>query len=127
MGSANHAQEVLSMSMASSVTHTVTGKAIEYRYLMKDPNLNPLWDRGLGNEVARLFQGPRDIEGTSTCFFIELNKIPKGKTITNCKIVCDLKPHKKEEERIRLIVGGDKLDYLGELATPTADITTSIF
>jgi hypothetical protein len=40
------------------------------------------------------------------------------------KIVCDYKPHKQEKERIRLTVGGDKLDYSGDVATSTADITT---
>jgi hypothetical protein len=34
------------------------------------------------------------------------------------------KPHKKEKKRIRLTVRGDKLDYSGDIATSTADITT---
>jgi hypothetical protein len=38
--------------------------------------------------------------------------------------VCDYKPHKKEKEWVRLTVGGDRLDYSGEVATSTADITT---
>jgi hypothetical protein len=38
--------------------------------------------------------------------------------------VCDYKPHKKEKEWVRLAVGGDRLDYSGEVATSTADITT---
>jgi hypothetical protein len=38
--------------------------------------------------------------------------------------VCDYKTHKKEKERVRLTVGGDKLDYSGDVATSTADITT---
>jgi hypothetical protein len=40
------------------------------------------------------------------------------------KIVCDYKPHKNGKERVRLAVGGDRLDYSGEVATSTADITT---
>jgi hypothetical protein len=43
---------------------------------------------------------------------------------TRGKIVCDYKPHKKEKERVRLTVGGDRLDYSGDVATSTADITT---
>jgi hypothetical protein len=43
------------------------------------------------------------------------------------KIVCDYKPHKKEKERERLTVGGDILDYSGDIATSTADITTFNF
>jgi hypothetical protein len=44
--------------------------------------------------------------------------------ITYGKIVCYYKPHKKEKERVRLTVGGDILDYSGDVATSTADITT---
>jgi hypothetical protein len=40
------------------------------------------------------------------------------------KIVCDYKSHRKEKEHVRLTVGGDKLDYSGNVATSTADITT---
>jgi hypothetical protein len=38
--------------------------------------------------------------------------------------VCYLKPHKQDQEHARITVGGDRLDYSGEVATPTADITT---
>jgi hypothetical protein len=97
---------------------------MEYSALMKDPRLQPLWDRGFGNECRRLFQGIRDIPGTDTCFFIELKNIPNDRNITYGKIVCDYKPHKKEKESVRLTVGGDRLNYSGDVATSTADITT---
>jgi hypothetical protein len=51
-------------------------------------------------------------------------KHPKNRKITYSKIVCNYKPHKKEKERVRLTVGGDRLDYSGDVATSTADITT---
>jgi hypothetical protein len=50
--------------------------------------------------------------------------VPKDRNITYGKIVCDYKPHKKEKERVRLTVGGDRLDYSGSVATSKADITT---
>jgi hypothetical protein len=109
---------------ANAVIHPVTGKEMEYSALMKDPRLQPLWTRGFGNECGCLFQGIRDIPGTDTCFFIEINHIPKDRNITYGKIVCDYKPHKQEKERVRLTVGGDRLDYSGDVATSTADITT---
>jgi hypothetical protein len=109
---------------ANAVIHPVTGKVMEYSALMKDPRLQPLWTRGFGNECGRLFQGIRDIPGTDTCFFTELKNIPNDRKITYGKIVCDNKPHKKEKERVRLTVGGDRLDYSGDAATSTADITT---
>jgi hypothetical protein len=109
---------------ANAVIHPVTGKGMEYSALMKDPQLQPLWTRGFGNECGRLFKGIRDIPGTDTCFFIKLKNMPKDRKITYGKIVCDYKPHKKEKERVRLTVGGDRLDYSGDVATYTADITT---
>jgi hypothetical protein len=61
---------------------------------------------------------------TDTCFFIDLKNIPNDRNITYGKIVCDYKPHKKEKECVRLTVGGDILDYSGDVATSTTYITT---
>jgi hypothetical protein len=36
--------------LANAVIHRVTGKEMEYTALMKDPQLQPLWTRGFGNE-----------------------------------------------------------------------------
>jgi hypothetical protein len=110
--------------LANAVVHPITGKEMEYTALVKDPQLQPLWTRRFGNERGRLFQGIRYIAGTDTCFFIKLTNIPKDIKITYGKIVCDYKPHKKENECVRLTVGGDRLDYSGNVATSTADITT---
>jgi hypothetical protein len=107
-----------------SSIHPVTGKEMEYSALMKDPRLHPIWTQGFGNECGRLFQGTRDIPGTDTCFFTTLKNIPHDRNITYGKIVCNYKPHKKEQECVRLTVGGDRLDYSGDIATSTADITT---
>jgi hypothetical protein len=97
---------------------------MEYTALMKDPRLQPLWKRGFGNKVERIFQGILDIPGTDTCFFVELKNISKDRKITNAKISGDYMPHKREKERVRLMVGGDRLDYSGDVATSTVHITT---
>jgi hypothetical protein len=109
---------------ANTVVHPINGKQMEYMALTKNPDLQPIWRWGFGNETGRLFQDIRDIPGTETCFFVELTNIPKDRKIMYGKIVCDYKPHKEEKERARLTVGGDKLDYSGDVATSTADITT---
>jgi hypothetical protein len=109
---------------ANTVIHPITGKEMEYLALMKDPLLQPLWTRCFGNECGRLFQGIQDIPGTDTCFFVPLSSIPNDRKITYSKIVCDYKPHKQEKERVLLTVGGDRLDYSGDVATSTADITS---
>jgi hypothetical protein len=54
--------------MMNSVVHPVTGKEIQYKDLMKDPKLGPLFEIGLGNELGRICQGIRDIAGTNTVF-----------------------------------------------------------
>jgi hypothetical protein len=79
------------------------------------------------NELGSICQGIRDVAGTNTAFFIELTSIPKDRKITYGKLVCDLKPNKTEKHRVGLTVGGDRLDYSGDTATSTADITTFNF
>jgi hypothetical protein len=118
---ANHWSQ---QQFSNAVVHPVSGKQMEYMALMKDPDLQPLWKRGFSNEAGRLFQGIRAIPGTNTCLFVELKNIPKDRKITYGKFFCDYKPHKKEKERVRLTVGGDRLGYSGDVATSTADITT---
>jgi hypothetical protein len=109
---------------ATALMHPITGKKMEYMALVNDPDLQPLWKQGFSNEAGPLFQGICDIPGTNTCFFVKLKNIPKDRKITYGKIVFDYKPNKKEKERVRVMVGGDKLDYFGDVATSTADITT---
>jgi hypothetical protein len=57
-------------------------------------------------------------------FLHHIENIPNDRKITYGKIACDYKTHKREKERVRLTVGGDRLDYSGDVATSTADITT---
>jgi hypothetical protein len=110
--------------MMNSVIHPVTSKDMQYKDLMKDPIFGPLFEIGLSNELGRIFQDIRDVAGTNTAFFIDLNNIPKDRRITYGKLVFDFKPNKTEKHRVRLTVGGDRLDYSGDTATSTADITT---
>jgi hypothetical protein len=42
------------------------------------------------------------------------------KDITYGQFVCTVRHEKKEPKRTRLVVGGDRINYLGEVATPTA-------
>jgi hypothetical protein len=54
--------------MMNSVIHPGTGKEMQYKDFMKDPELTPLFQIGLGNELGRICQGIRDISGTNTAF-----------------------------------------------------------
>jgi hypothetical protein len=63
---------------------------------MKDPDLGPLFEIGLRNELGRICQGIRDIAGTNTDFGVDFTSIPKDRKMTYGKLVCDLKPNKTE-------------------------------
>jgi hypothetical protein len=68
--------------MMNAVLHPATGKEMQYKDLMKKSTMGPLYKKGFGNELGRLFQGIRDIQGTNTCFFVQLINIPKDRKIT---------------------------------------------
>jgi hypothetical protein len=90
---------------------------MQYKDLMKDPDLVPLFEIFLSNKLGRICQGIRDIAGTNTAFFVDLASIPKDRKITYGKLVCDFKPNKTEKHWVRLTVGGDRLEYSGDTAT----------
>ena len=39
------------------------------------------------------------------------------------RAVCDIRPPKTETHSTRLTAGGNLTDYLGEVSTPTSDLT----
>jgi hypothetical protein len=51
--------------------------------------------------------------------------VPPGRTVTYGRIVCELRPNKKELHRTRLTVGGNLIDYPGDVSTKTAGLTTA--
>jgi hypothetical protein len=129
MGSANNAiylgnNHCNKTPMMNAVIHPASGNEIKYKDKMQHPTLGPKYKTGFGNELGRICQGIRDIQGTNTCLFVELTNIPKDRKITYGKLVCDYKSNKTEKERVILTVGRDRLDYTGEVATYPADITT---
>ena len=44
------------------------------------------------------------------------------KDCTYGQFVCDVRPTKAEPNRTRLVVGGDRINYPGDVGTPTADM-----
>ena len=81
-----------------------------------------IWQQALANEIGRLAQGIGDIKGTNTLCFIPKNEIPNNKKITYANIVCDYRPLNTEKHRVRLTVGGDKLDYENDASSPAATL-----
>ena len=46
--------------------------------------------------------------------------LPRDKKVAYSNMVCNHRPLKKEQDRVRLTLGGDVLDYLGDTASPAA-------
>ena len=109
-----------------AVIDPITGQNQEYRQLIRSPHTKELWERSAANEFGRLMQGLKrgNIQGTETMRFIKRSEMPQGRQATYAKYVCEYKPNKQEKERTRITVGGDCIDYPGEVATKSADITT---
>jgi hypothetical protein len=76
------------------------------------------WMRSTANEINRLYN-------TNTIRFIRRSNIPQGRKVTYGSFVVDIKEHKEEKERTRLMVGGDQIEYPGDKSTRTAGLTTA--
>ena len=63
------------------ITHSETGKTMEYRDHINDPSTRATWLHSAANEFGRLAQGLSDnrVEPTNTIFFIPLSNVPKHK------------------------------------------------
>jgi hypothetical protein len=112
--------------MANAVLDPITGQAMEYRALVRNPTTAATWTRSYANELGRLAQGVGGrIHGTDTIFFIPIANVPTDRTVTYGRIVCDYRPQKTEPERTRLTVGGNLIDYPYDVSTDTSDLTTA--
>ena len=63
------------------------------------------------------------IKGTNTIHFIRRDEVPSDrfKDVTYGQFVCTVRPEKDEQNRTRLVVGGDRVNYPGEVATSHSD------
>jgi hypothetical protein len=114
-----------SVARANSVIDPETGLSLEYAQLRQGPD-GEKWTQAAANEFGRLAQGvlPHMPTGTDTIRFIAWNNLPAGKRATYIRYVASLRPNKADVYRLRATVGGNLIDYKGNVSTPTADITT---
>jgi hypothetical protein len=112
--------------MANSVINEETGASLEYRHLIKDASTFNIWNEASANEFGRLAQGVGNrVDGSNTIFFIPRQAVPKGKIVTYGRFVVDIRPNKSEVHRVGLTVGGNLIQYQGDVSTRSADLTTS--
>ena len=113
--------------MAGAVLDSATGELLEYRHLLKNPAYREIWGGAFGKEVGRLAQGLDGVvEGTDTIDFIDKSEIPpdRWKDVTYARIVCNYRPEKADPNRVRITVGGDRINCPDDCGTPTADLLT---
>ena len=108
--------------LAHHIHCETTGKIWGYRDLVKMDA--PEWKNSMCNELGSLSQGWIEHLGTDTIDFIFHKEKPKDLRATYVRAVCDIQPQKTETHRTRLTAGGNLIDYLGEVSTPTSELTT---
>jgi hypothetical protein len=113
--------------MVNVVINQDTSVSLEYRHLIQDEGTFPVWNKAEANEFGRLAQGVGGrIEGSNTIFFIPRQAVPKGKNDTSYgTFVVDIRPNKTETHRVCLTVGGNLIQYPGDVSTRSTDLTTS--
>ena len=121
----NLAKLLPSHQQSNSVIDSATGNVHKYYHLARGPG-KFIWIKILANDLGRLAQGvgSRMPTGTNTLYFCHPLQISPDRKVTYAKLVATLRPQKEEEHRVRMTVGGDKLDYPGITTTDTASLST---
>jgi Reverse transcriptase (RNA-dependent DNA polymerase) len=103
-----------------------TGAAAEYMELINCSDKEH-WIRGAAKEFGRLAQGCTSQNmptGSDTIRFVDIKTLPPGLKATYARIVSSYRPTKDDPYRIRLTVGGDRVEYEGDVSTKSADLAT---
>jgi hypothetical protein len=111
-------QVIIMPEMANAAICPEMGKSLNHQELITQLRYKIKWMRSTANEINRLYN-------TNTMRFIRRSNIPKGRKVTYGSFVVDIKEHKEEQERTRLTVGGDKIEFPGDKLTRTAGLTTA--
>ena len=89
-------------NVAFAVTHLVTGKQIECKDLIKDPEFREDWLLSKSDKLGWLLQGvgkqkdrTQQIKGYNYCDIIHKFKVEAGQTVTHLRAVCTVRPEKR--------------------------------
>ena len=100
-----------------------TGAPLSYSQLLRTSDRD-LWIQAYANDLGRLAQGVNGSRGNDTIRFISRSAVPAGRSVTYGRKVATMRPGKDEERRVRLTVGGDRLEYFGNSSSTPASLTT---
>ena len=92
-------------------TRYQSSRACQTSHLLQGPD-RIIWDRRLVNG------NQHGVIGTNTIEFINQFVSLATKKVTYGCFICDSLPLKSEQHRVRLVVGGDGLDYIEDAGTP---------
>ena len=116
----------IEVHQAMAVMDEQKGQLLDYNQLMRDPKYKKNWSTSSANEFGRLVNGVRGCikNSTNKIKLIRRNDIPvsRRKDVTYGSFVCNVRNEKAEKNRTRFVVGGYRINYPGEVVTPTADI-----
>ena len=104
------------------IQHIFSSKGIKMsidQLIQEEPKT---WRESVSNEIGRMAQGIRNVKGNNVLVFIPRHEVPANKKVTYGNMICDFRPLKLEKYRVRLTVGGDRLDYLGNQSSPAASL-----
>jgi hypothetical protein len=109
-----------------SVMDKDTGNLINYRQLMNSQKYKKAWSLSAANKFWRLANGIGGLikNPTNTIEFIFHHEVPEGhmKEVTYGQFVCLVRPEKAEPNQMQFTVGGNRINYPGKVATPTAEM-----
>ena len=60
--------------------------------------------------------------GNDVVDYIHKSEVPQDRVVTYANMICDFRPLKKDPHRVRLTVGGDRLEYPDDAASPAASL-----
>jgi hypothetical protein len=101
-------------------------QAPQIQTLMNSPKYKKAWSLSAANECGQLANGIRGRikNPTNTIEFISQHEVPvdRRKDVTYGQFVCSVRPKKAEPNQMQLAVGGNRINYPGKVATPTAEM-----
>jgi hypothetical protein len=101
-----------------------TGRLLNYPQLLHSPKHKKAWSMLAANKFGCLAQGVGGrIKGTKTIKFIHQHEVPadRMKDVTYGQFICTEGPKKTETNCTRFTAGGNRINYPGAVATPTAE------
>jgi hypothetical protein len=115
-------------SVAGKMYNPTTGKLETIDSLLNGPDA-ARWILSLTNEWGRCTRGLSKnrsaatiIIGQNTMVFLKPHEVPLGRKVTYANFVCTMRPDKSEVYRIRMTVGGDRLEAYQDVRSPAVGI-----